>query len=161
MGKSDATVFDLGFWQSFVAIKPQQNIAEINNIKMNKQGQKILLESLIHKYLQIISTILVFFWLIIWLFDIHNILIIKIGLGVFAIDVFLMGAWMSLGTIYRWKTFKLAHKRLDLERYLGGLGSIIYVIFGFLVCIGVVFMIFYIINTDLTSTANMFSIRKK
>ena len=128
---------------------------------MKKQKQKISLESFIHRFIEIFSILLIFFGIIIWLFDIHNVLIKKIVFIAFAIDAFLLGIWMSLGTIYRWKTFKTAYKSLDLERHLGGLGSIIYVILGFLICIGVIFMIIYIINTDLTPTSNTFSIEKK
>lgn len=97
----------------------------------------------------------------IWLFQIKNILFIKTALIIFLLSTLLMGIWTFLGTIYRWKTFKQAYKRIDLERYLGGFGSIIYVIIGLLLSIFFMYLIVFILNNDLTQIEKNFSIQKK
>lgn len=114
-------------------------------------NNKILLEYWVYKFVQIISPIAVLCILSLRLFHIKNILLVKIGFIVLAIDVFILGLWVFLGTIYRWKTFKRAYKRIDLERYFGGIGSIIYVILGVFICCFAIFSVIYLLNNDLTT----------
>jgi hypothetical protein len=112
-------------------------------------NNKILLEYWVYKFVQIVSPIAILCVLSIRLFHIKNILLVKTGFIIFAFDLFILGLWTLLGTIYRWKTFKRAYKRIDLERYFGGIGSIIYVILGVFICFFAIFSIIYLLNNDL------------
>jgi hypothetical protein len=56
--------------------------------------------------------------------------LVIIALLCFSISVFSIGLWAVLGTIYRWKTFTKSYKRIDFEKYLGGIGSLIYIFIG-------------------------------
>jgi hypothetical protein len=49
----------------------------------------------------------------------------------FFLSVFCIGLWGILGVIFRWETFNVSYKRIDFERYLGGIGSLIYIMLGF------------------------------
>ena len=94
------------------------------------------------------------------LFHIKNVVVIKTGLIAFILDVILLSAWMVLGTIFRWKSFTMASKRLDLERHLGGIGSIIYVVFGIFCSLVMVYLLFHVLRNDLGQLGTAFSIRK-
>ncbi len=91
------------------------------------------------------------------LFDIKSIIVIKTGLIVFLLGVIPSCVWMVFGTIYRWKTFKKAYKRLDLERYLGGIGSIIYVVLGITISLVMIYLVIHIITNDLGQLDKAFS----
>ena len=126
-----------------------------------KNSQIRGLEFYIYRLIPITLVLAFVLGVTVWLFQIKNILFIKTALITFLLSTLLMGIWTFLGTIYRWKTFKQAYKRIDLERYLGGFGSIIYVIIGLLLSIFFIYLIVFVLNNDLSQIENSFSIQKK
>ncbi len=77
------------------------------------------------------------------LFKVQNVFLGKLTILLFSFSLFSLSLWTILGTIYRWKSFRKAYKRIDFERYFGGFGSFIYLTFGILGCIASVFIIIY------------------
>jgi hypothetical protein len=113
-----------------------------------KDKGKISIELLVYKSMQIAVYASCFFVFLTWLCSIKNVIFIKIVATTFFLSMAPLGLWLALGTIYRWQTFKKTYKRFDLERSLGGLGSIIYVVFGFIIFIFSFYITFRIINND-------------
>ena len=125
-----------------------------------KDKGKILIELLVYKSMQITLITSCFLIILIWLCSIKNVFFIKTSCIIFFFSMALLGLWLGLGTIYRWQTFKKAYKNIDLERYLGGFGSLIYVVLGFITFAIGIYMIFHIINTDLHQVNLEFSKNK-
>jgi hypothetical protein len=106
-----------------------------------------MLEKYLHKsqfFITILLTVLVITAKVLGLPRSHY--FVKLTVIVFAILLFLLGLWSSLGTIYRWKTFKRSYKRVDLERIFGGFGSILYVLIGISAIAVAGFMLFKVLN---------------
>ena len=66
----------------------------------------------------------------------------KMTIIICALSLFFMGLWLILGTVYRWRTFKNAYKRIDLERVFGVFGSFLYVFIGFLCFIASILILY-------------------
>jgi hypothetical protein len=104
-----------------------------------------MIELYLKRFMNIILGISIAMMIVAKLFKINNSYFIKTALILFTLSLFLMGIWTILGTIYRWKSFKKAYKRIDFERLFGGFGSIIYVIIGISTCITSIFLFYHII----------------
>lgn len=117
-------------------------------------------EEVIYVSMQIGLFISVLWIGVIRLFHIKNVIAIKTELILFFLDVILLSSWMIFGTIFRWKTFKKAYKSLDLEQYLGGIGSIIYVVLGITISLVMIYLVIHILTNDLEQLGKAFSTSK-
>ncbi len=104
-----------------------------------------MIELYLKRFINIILGISIAMMIVAKLFKINNSYFIKTALILFSLSLFLMGIWTILGTIYRWKSFKKAYKRIDFERLFGGVGSIVYVILGAASCLASIFIFYRII----------------
>lgn len=128
---------------------------------MKEYRQYAVLEFYIYLFMRFGIIISILLWIIIasatFIFQITNVLLIKSGMVVSASTVFLLCLWMLLGTIFRWTTLIDGLRDRGAEHDLGRLkGGLFNIIFGILGCALMIYIIFHIINTDLTQIQEEF-----